>query len=726
MKVKINYAGSEGSAPLSSAYQDPSSAGMVARATAQAATDINNTIQTFVDQKLRRDASSISMDSLTKVQTESTKGFLDAQSKSSSTLDPADPDAKIANVDVIVHDPESKYDGKSFVDYTLNTFDDNVNKELSRVTNPYARQELQQRFSALRQSYQAKVMDYHARAITESKLTGADMALNRMSLLTQDQPDMFNQNISQLFSFLDNSGLDPVSRQEAKRKFGPVLAEAAATGYARTDAILGEQKLKDPNSDFRAYLDARDVERLTAKFEQMKSQQASKLYTDIIQSSDSAEQSLLNTGREIPGFDAKLAQFARLDPERAAPMIEKINLAREAHINKVQLDGTQLTKLDDYMVKLKPQAGAQDYGKQKRMYDYLSDIVDKQKKLAKDDPAALADYLHPDEVAAFASDDLASKMAYRDNVLTAKGMDHTQARLITNAEADSIISSVKQSDPNQVLPYLKSLAVQVDASGVNYSWKLFHDLSVRENGLDPMYQAVFAKMTDPDQSVGVTYDLLGAIRVRKDLDKLMVGDAKKASDFDTEVYKQTNRWMESYLKGASSSRMTSAASMKDAVSTLAKYYYQSSGDIQSSVKRSYQALLGDTVYDTEATLQIPKTVVDRGAKVSISDKAVKRDLQVTQRQVLLGNIKNIDLGKTFGPVYGADEYKGVREDALRRAEWKTNEDYTGAYLLIKRSGAYTPVLKNDGKPFVVKFADIMRGGIYNNEEEIKRRYGWFD
>jgi hypothetical protein len=726
MRVKINYAGNEGSAPLSNAYQDPSSAGMVARATAQAASDIGGAVTTYLDTKMRRDASSISMDSLTRVQQESTTEFMDAQSKAHSTLNSTDPEAKISNIDLVVDNPSSKYHGKSFVDYTLNTFDDKVKGELSRVTNPYARQELQQRFSALRQSYQSKVMDYNARAVTESKLAGADIALNRMSVLTMDQPDMFTQNLSQLHSFLDTSGLDPATAEGAKRKFSPVLAEAAVMGYAKADPLLAEDMLKRKDSDFRPFLDAKQIEVLSNRVEQMKNQQAAKLYTDVIQSADSAEQSLLNTGREVPGFDAKLAQFARLDPERAAPVIEKIQLAREAHGHKIRLDGIPMTKLDDYVNTMRPSAGAQDFGKQKRMFDYLSDIADKQRKLAKDDPASLVDYLHPDTMASMEDGDLASKMVFRDQVLTAKGIDQTQSRLLTNAEADGIISSVKQSDPNQVLPYLKSLAVQVDATGQNYSWKLFHDLSARENGLDPMYQAVFAKMTDPDTSVGVTYDLLGAIKVRKDLDRLMAGDSKKASDFDTEVYKQTNRWMEIYLKGASSSRMTSAASMKEAVSTLAKYYYQSSGDMQSSVKRSYQALLGDTVYDTEATLQIPKTVVDHGAKVSISDKAVKRDLLVTQRQILLGNIKNIDMAQTFGPVYGAEEYKNVREDALRRAEWKTNEDYTGAYLLIKRSGAFTPVLKSDGKPFVVKFSDIMRGGIYNDEEAIKRRSRWFD
>lgn len=726
MRVKLNLAGGEGSAPLSNAYQDPSSAGMVARATAQAASDIGSSVTSYLDLKMKRDAASISMDALTRVQQESTTEFMDAQSKAHSTLNPTDPEAKISNIDLVVDNPSSKYHGKSFVDYTLSTFDDKVKTELSRVSNPYAQQELQQRFSVLRQSYQSKVMDYNARAITESKLAGADLALNRMSVLTMDQPDMFTQNLSQLHSFLDNSGLDVATAEGAKRKFSPVLAEAAVMGYAKADPLLAEEMLKRPDSDFRAYLSAGQLEVLSNRVEQMKNQQAAKLYTDVLQSADSAEQSLLNTGREVPGFDAKLSQLARLDPERAAPVLEKIQLARESHGHKIKLDGVPLTKLDDYVNTLRPAPGSQDFGRQKKLFDYVSAIADKQRKLAKEDPAALVDFLHPDTMASMDDGDLASKMAFRDQVLTAKGIDQTQSRLLTNAEADGIISAVKQSDPNQVLPYLKSLAVQVDSTGANYSWKLFHDLSVRENGLDPMYQAVFAKMQDPESSVGVTYDLLAAIRVRKDLDKLMAGDTRKASDFDNEVYKQTNKWMESYLKGSSSSRMSSAASMKDAVGTLAKYYYQSSNDMPGSVKRAYQALLGESVYDTEATLQIPKTVIDRGAKISVSDNAVKRDLQTTQRQVMLGNIKSIDLAKTFGPVYAADEYKNLREDALKRAEWKTNEDYSGAYLLIKRSGAYTPVMKSDGTPFVVKFADIMRGGIYSDEATIKARYKWFD
>lgn len=722
MEVKIRYAG-EGSVPLSQAYRDPNSAMLVGKSIANAAEEVGDAAMQYLDKKMRRDAATISMDVFSRVQADAQQGFLNAQSKSRSTLNADDPDAKLSDVDVNVNDPESKYDGKSFVDYSMGTLDDRMDQELRRVTNPYAREELRQRFSSLRADYFGKVLDYHSRTITESRLVAADSALNRMSQVTMDQPDQFSANLQQLQSYADNSGLDPVNKMKFMKSIAPVLADAAAMGTARLDPLLAEAQARDPATPWRQHLSAKELESVTNRIDQQKNQQAAKIYTEVLQSADSAEQSILNTGRGVPDYEAKLARLNQFSPEKAAPIIERINLAKESHNLKVQLDGVPVSQIDTFMEKLRPAGGAADYATQNKKFEYVQAIADKQKKLVKEDPAALVDFLYPESMAALPDNDLGAKMQFRDNVLHSKGVDEPQSRLITNSEADGLIASIKQSNPNAVMTYLRSLAAQADASGTNYSYKLFHDLGARENGLDPMYQEVFAKMQDPDTSVGVTNDLLGAIRVKKDLDKLLVGDSKKSSDFDTEVYKQMSGWTESYLKGSSSSRMSSASAMRESVSTLAKYYYQSSGDIKGSVKQAYQSLVGDTVYDTSTMLQIPKSVVDRGVKVQISDVAVKRDLEVTRKQVIQGSIKAVDVGQTFGPVLSSAEYKNLREDALKRSQWKTNEDYSGAYLMIQRSGAYVPVVKQDGTPFVVKFADVMRGGIYQAPDKSIR---WTD
>lgn len=717
MRITRQFAEQRG-APVNRSRASAAAFSAPGNALSRQAEQVGGQVEFAIDKKMRRDAAVIVANTLATVQEKAEKGYLDAQSKTQSTITSVSETQKLKTLDSVI--PDQDGNNVKFADYIANNFDEAQKAVLDGISNPYAKQALQEQLPRIRENYVSRAAAYEARASLEYRKELLTDAADKFNMLTFNNPAQFLEYRNQLLQYIDDSGIPSADIQAQKRELANGLAYNSMLGMISQNTAAAEQVLSDQSSALRNELNPSQISNLQSRIETKKNTDNTLIRQQVSRQLPDHKQSLLVTGKGIPGFEESVRLAYPNDPARADAILQEAEAYKMANTHISELNGKPLGQLTEYLDTIKPEAGDENFKVKDQMHGILQSLAAEQANLAKKDPVAMVQQAFPEEFDQINETDNPREFAEKALALQrVKGVPDASLKVMSKSKREAIISAIEREDPNNVVALLQSFMQEYDQVSLEdqpMSKVFLNELISDKDGLSPTYKFVAANLSENRQRVA--YDLVRATARSKDLKTVLDSEDKK-DQLSEYIDRNLNEYFEALLEGDANA-LPFVLDTKEAARNLSLLYLVESPDVQGNMKKAVQKaanlLVNDRIADISGSLILPTVMYEGDREVAITPNRVKAGLSS-----LIGDYTDgkpslpISEELTFrGAEYLAETDPKLKNEligiALRDGYWKTVGDFSSAMLMlpIAPDGGYLPAKDKDGGIMLINFLDAQK------------------
>lgn len=334
-----------------------------------------------------------------------------------------------------------------------------------------------------------------------------------------------------------------------------------------------------------------------------------------------------------------------------------------------------------------------DYARKAAYRDRWRAAVERRQKKLLEDPAGYVAASEPVQTAAAAIDPdnpgpgaqalIDASLAEQERL----GVPPELRRGLPKAQAGELVKRIVGADPATV-----DTGAELDRTAREYGpyWpRVFGDLV--KAGLPPETQ-VLAAMDHPDQAAarGDFQRTLKLIAEKGGAERIRTGAEQAARDIEAMLPDRLAEFRATVRDPALYDQV------RGAVKLLAFYYAFQGRGAGDALNAAYDGVIGRK-YDFSGTIRAPKGTLDTVVRAG---DAIVREILAEQLPDIGGN-----------PDLTPEQRRDVYLSAIRRGEWRVNEDDTGLGRMARfRDGTMVPARRADGSRIEFAFADAERLG----------------
>jgi hypothetical protein len=695
-------------------------------AIANIAGQVNETAQSFLKEKIEKDAAAIAStewaDFLQGTHTQITEA---------THLADVGSDPHTGNLTCLVKmnpnhpdfmSPGAPVSNQPLSRYVLNSLEKRGSKMLERIKNPLARKFLELKLQEHRIQVANNISEHEARLIHDKRKIMIGDAVEKLAKSTYQNPSDVEAHLADMAGVVNTIADSPSERDKLLRIAHEKIVEAAATGviHKNPQAFLDNPSWQEQLS-LESYVRFRHTAKTLAHQSQVQ------LQHQVSSVSGSHFESLLHTGKGLPGFEGQVKRaygenslhYQNFQSKHA--LYQNASMAMQS-INKASLsDGAALIE------SLKPESGDPEFSQKMKMAHVLEQQLNHHLTEAKRDPAAFVEKTFVEEIPE--SLPFLKRLQMRKSLQTQKGIPVYAQKYLMKEERARFLASLESDDPHQVEAAVKSLLAMED-----------HERAIGKEVLEELLTKTEGSSQDLSLLVGLYAEqalkegdlaptLLKMIPIQKQLFSSISSEESRKLEKTVGNHSGIIAFQDAMMRGQPHNVETTNRRIQG-VLHLARFYQVDRGEkAGDAVNHAVNDLISnefitpirasspiwDSARTQEGGLKVPKTILMNGNRITLDESQVNRHLLEIRKNLVKGrppvesrppvddNIPAqaslFDFASTFGSIPDnpklQEEARRHSENLLREGRFRLSPNQRQVYYTVRmEDGSDQVLLKN--------------------------------
>jgi len=683
-------------------------------AIADIATVVNKTAQDFLKEKIEKDAAAIATTQWADFLASTT-----AHVHESTQLAEVAPDPHTGNLTCLVkmepNHPDFTYHNQPLSHYVTKSLEKRGAQMLQGVKNPMAKKFLEAKLQGHQIQVANNLAEHEARLIHDKRKIMVGDAIEKLSKSAYQSPADVGTHLADVTSVINTIADSPSERDKLSRLAHEKIVEAAAIGaiHKNPAAFLS-------NPAWAEQLDVNAYVRLTHTAKTLSSQAQVQLQHQVSAVSRSHFDSLLHTGRGLPGFEGQVRRAYGEGSTQHQAFLAKHGLYEQASIAMQTLNKGSLSDGAALIQSLHPQGGDPEFSAKLKMAQVLEQQLSHQITEAKRDPAAFVEKIFAEEIPEQLP--FLKRLTLRKNLQAQKGIPEYAQKYLMKEEREKFLNSMTSDDPHQVEAAVKSLIKGQDHERP-IGREVLEELLADKEKLS-LLAGLYMEQALKEGDLAPT--LLKMIPIQKQLfSSISSGEARELEKTVT-THPNVIAFQNAMTHGQPH-QVAATNQRVQGVLHLARFYQIDRGEkARDAVNHAVKDLIGNefiTPIKASSTwlnpnitqadgLMVPKTILADGRKVELDEPLVNRHLLDIRKNLVDGNILSqaslFDFTATFGAVPDnpalLEEAKSHSQNLLREGRFRLAPDQRHVYYAVRNQDGSEQILLK--KPSEILFFDL--------------------
>ena len=666
-------------------------------AIADIAGQVNKTAQNLLQEKVEKDAAAIA--------TTEWADFLQgthAHLNQATQLADVGSDPHTGNLTCLVKmessHPDFAFSNQPLSHYVLKSLEKRGAHMVGRIKNPMAKKYLETKLQGHQIQVANNLAEHEARLIHDKRKVMIGDAVEKLAKSTYQTPADVESHLADMASVVNTIADSPSERDKLLRLAHEKITEAAAIGtiHKNPHAFLN-------NPAWTQHLDVASYVRLRHTATTLAHQAQVQLQHQVSSISRSHFDSLLHTGKGLPGFEEQVRRAWGEGSPQYQEFCSRHELYQQASTVMQSLNKGSLAEGAALVKSLAPESGDPAFSQKLKMAHVLEQQLSHQLQEARSDPAAFVEKTFAQEIPEQLP--FLKRLSLRKNLQTQKGIPDYEQKYLMKGEKARFLASLTSDDPYQVEAAVKSLLSWQDHERA-IGKEVLGELLEKKEDLS-LIVGLYAEQALKEGDLAPT--LLKMIPIQKQLfSSISSGEARElekavAEHSDVIAFKGAMTHGQPHQVAATQMRI-------QGVHHLARFYQIDRGEkTAAAVNHAVKDLIGrefikpirasSMIWDARTTqpdgLMVPKTILVDGIKVDLDEHQVNRHLLDIRKNLVDGAIP-FDPAATFGAVPDnptlVQEAKAQQANLLREGRFRLSPNGREVYYAIPMADGSEQVL----------------------------------
>ncbi len=675
-------------------------------AIADIAGTVNKTAQGLLKEKIEKDAAAIA--------TTEWADFLQsthAHTTQATQLTDVGTDPHTGNLTCLVkmepNHPDFAHHNQPLSRYVLNSLEKRGFQMLGRVKNPLAKKFLETKLQGHTIQVANNLSEHEAHLIHDKRKVMIRDAVEKLAKSTYQNPSDVESHLADMMGVVNTIADSPSERDKLSRLAHEKIVEAAAMGtiHKNPNAFLN-------NPAWAEQLNLESYVRFKEKAKTLAHQSQVQLQHQVSSVSPSHFDSLLHTGKGLPGFEDQVKRAYGENSRQTREFQEKQALYQTASVAIQSLKVGSLSDGAALIQSLKPESGDPEFSSKLKMAHLLEQQLSHQVSESKSDPAAFVEKTFAEEIPEQLP--FLKRLQMRKSLQTQKGIPEYAQKYLMKEEKQKFLASLESDNPYQVEAAIKSLLSMEDHERAIGKEVLEELLSNKEDL--SLLVGLYAEQALKGSDLAPT--LLKMVPIQKQLfSSITSGDSKDLEKTIT-AHDDVVAFQNAMMHGQPH-HVSMVNQRIQGVRHLARFYQIDRGEkMDAAVSHAVKDLINNEfitpirtssgLYDPSRTqadgLMVPKGILVNGKNMNLDETQVNTQLLDIRKNLIGGKI-TFDFNSTFGTVpVGADlrhnptlldEARRYSQNSLREGRFRLVPNQKQVcYAIRNRDGSEQILLKN--------------------------------
>jgi hypothetical protein len=559
---------------------------------------------------------------------------------------------------------------------------------------------LQQKIGHYKENLANKISSFEANIVMDKRKNMAIEDIEKLSKATYNNPELYAQNKETAMLAINNLDMDPISKSKLGRKAISEIAESAANSVlAKLPATILNPEIKYP---WQQDLDAKALIKLERYAASAINHENAKNISEFRQLAKIHFDNILAHGKGIDGIEEKLSVMP-VNVKDEFLLNQELHLMAHDKLEQVKYAPlAEYARLLGNFANIKP--GEVGYVEEQKLNNIIATEINKQQKLAKEDPAKFVEELFVSELEGVT--ELSERIIDRIELQKQKGIPSYRQKMLTNEEREEFKLSLDSREPKLIQSNLDNL-LKVEFNHQHLGHKIVEE--ILHNSKLPALNHFY-----------IDANLYSRGNLKNDLARAMasnqaLGEMSKKDEeaIQNRINEKLKDWQSAMLAG-NTDRGPDVMTMKTGLLELARFYQfekhlstKEATDlaIDNLFNASYIAPYRDWRH---GRFYIPKSVIDDNKIVGIDADSANYALGNLRANIIRQNIE-------YDPInsFGKEYYKGEVLDlkavntALREGAFRLGKDKNSIYYVYFDSeGTEQPLLKSANEILTIDLLEL--------------------
>lgn len=662
--------------------------------------EVNHTAQNFLKEKVEKDAAVLA--------TTEWADFLQgthAHINEATQLTDVGADPHTGNLTCLVRmqpdHPDFASSNQPLSSYVLKSLEKRGSQMLGRIKNPLAKKALEARLQGHTLQVAQNLSEHEARLVHDKRKMLVTDAMEKLAKSTYQNPSDVESHLADMMGVVNTIADSPSERDRLSKLAHEKIVEAAAMGtiHKNPHAFLNNPAWVE-QLDLESYVKLRQTAKTLAHQSQVQ------LQHQVSSVSASHFDSLLHTGKGLPGFEGQVKKAYGEKSVQYQEFLSKNSLYQSASLAMQSLNKGSLSDGAALIQSLKPQSGDPEFSQKMKMAHLLEQQLKHQADEAKNDPAAFVEKMFVEEIPEHLP--FLKRLSLRKSLQTQKGIPVYAQKYLMKEEKQKFLASLESDNPHQVEAAVKSLLSLEDHERA-VGKEVLEELLANKEDLS-LLVGLYGEQALKGNDLAPT--LLKMVPIQKQLfSSITSAEAqelkkKVAGHPDVETFKNA-------LSHGQPHHVPMVNQRVEGIRHLARFYQVDRGeDTDAAVAHAVKDLihaefitpirassfLWNPDMTQEAGLKVPKVIFVEGKKVSLDEAEVNRHLLDIRKNLVEGKVL-FDFAGTFGGVPDnptlLEEAKAHSQSLLREGRFRLSPNQKEVYYAVRmQDGSEQPLLKS--------------------------------
>ncbi len=662
---------------------------------------ISKGINDLWDRKLRKDANIIVSDNWSNFILDDSSFLSDAQNHLEVGID-----QKTGTLACLMDLPDKHPDyamhNEPFAKYVLDNFNNRADVLIENTKNPYARESLQQKIGYYKENLANKISSFEANIVMDKRKNMAIEDIEKLSKATYNNPELYIENKETALLAINFLDIDPITKSKLGRKAVSEIAESAANSVlAKLPATILNPEIKYP---WQQDLDAKSLIKFERYAARAVSHENAKNISEFKQLAEIHFKNIIAQGKGIDGIEEKLSIMP-------SDVKDEFLLNQELHLMAHdKLEQVKYAPLPEYarllgnFANIKP--GEVGYVEEQKLNKIIATEINKQRDLAKEDPAKFVEELFASELQGVT--ELSERIIDRIELQKQKNIPSYRQKMLTKEEREEFRLSLDSREANLIQSNLDNL-LKVEFNHQHLGHKIVEEIlqNSKLSALNHFY--IDANLYSRGN---VKNDLARAMASNQALGEMSNNDQKEIKKI---IDEKLEDWQYSMLAG-NTDRGPDVMIMQTGLLELARFYQfekhlstKEATDlaIDNLFNASYIAPYRNWYH---GKFYIPKSVIDKNKIIEIDQDSANYALSNLRSNIIRQNIE-YDPISSFGKEYYEGEVLdlSVVNTALREGAFRLSKDNKSIYYVYfdkYKDNSERPLLKSANEIFTIDLLEL--------------------
>jgi hypothetical protein len=671
---------------------------------------VNATAQDFLKEKIEKDAAAIA----TTEWADFLQGTHVHVSQATQLTDVA-PDPHTGKLTCLVkmeaNHPDFAFNNQPLSQYILKSLEKRGSQLLGRVKNPLAKKFLESKLQGHTLQVANNLAEQEAHLIHDKRKVMIGDAVEKLAKSTYQNPADVEAHLADMMGVVNTIADSPSEREKLSRLAHEKIVEAAAMGtiHKNPGAFLN-------NTEWQGHLSLESYVRFRHMAKTLAHQSQVQLQHQVSSVSKSHFESLLHTGKGLPGFEGQVRRAYGENSPAYQGFQAKHALYQAASTAMQSIAKGSLSEGAAVIQSLTPESGDPEYAQKLKMVQVLQQQLKHQFTEAKGDPAAFVEKTFVEEIPEHLP--FLKRLQLRKSLQTQKGIPEYAQKYLMKEEKEKFLASLESGtgspgtdssgNPYQVEAAVKSLLSLEDHEQA-IGKEVMEELLANKEDLS-LLVGLYAEQALKGGDLAPV--LLKMIPIQKQLFSSISASEAKELEKKVNAHPDITAFQNALTHGQPH-HVPMVNQRVQGVLHLARFYQIDRGEkMDAAVNHAVKDLithefitpirassyLWEPSIAQEDGLKIPKTILMNGTKVILDEAEVNHHLLDIRKNLVEGTIP-FDFTGTFGAVPEnpalQEEAKTQSQNLLREGRFRLAPNHKEVYYAVRMAdGSEQPLLKS--------------------------------